>query len=122
MGLFKRFSKEKPKPTKEELSGFKMRLAIGDDPNHYWQKQKALWDDYRFHKETAMELLRKLYKVKEVSTRGCYSKLEVWIYSSTGECKKSPIGEHVYMHHYGDSNPRKGMANICLACNKELKL
>ena len=122
MSLFKRFAKEEPKPSKKELNAFKMRLTLGDDPNHYWQKQKDLWDDYRFHKETAMELLRKLYKVKEVSKRDCYSKLEVWIYSTTGPCPKSPISEHVYIHHYGGSNPKKGHANVCLACDKVLKL
>lgn len=119
MGLFKHFSN---KPTKQELNAFKHRLKIGDDPNMHWQKQKELWEEYKFHKETAMELLRKYYNVTEHSSTDNYSQLAIWIWSSSNPCDESPIGEHLYMHHFGDLNPKKGQTPVCLACKKELKL
>lgn len=121
MSLFKRFT-EKKKASKDELNAFKWKLKCGDDPDEHWKLQEEYWEKFKFHKETAMELLRKIYDVKEVNKYHCYSKLEVWIWSSTGGCAKSPINQHVYMHHFGDQNPHKGETPVCLACEKELKL
>ena len=121
MGLFKKFTEDR-KATKEELNAFKWKLKCGDDPNAHWKSQEEHWEKYKFHKESAYELLRKIYNVEEVNKHSCYSKLEVWIWSSTGPCPESPISEHVYVHHFGDKNPRKGETPVCLACEKELKL
>jgi len=119
MSLFKRFTK---KPTKQELESFKVRLQCGDDPNVYWQKQKELWEEYVFNKDTAMTLLKKLYNVEEVNQYDYYEKLSVWIWSSTGPCDKSPIGEHIYINCYGDLHPKKDDTPVCLACGGKLKL
>ncbi len=118
MGLFKRF--KEPKPTPEELKGFKYRLKYGDDPAEHWKLQREHWDKYKEHKDAAYELLRKIYKVEEVSKYGHYSQLEVWGWTRD-TCKESPIGQHVYMHEFGEKNPKKG-ESICLACGKDLRI
>lgn len=121
MSLFKRL-KEKKKPTKEELNSFKLRLKVGDDPMEHFKKKEEYWDKYTYHKETMYDLLRKLYKVQDVSMINHYEKIEVWLWSGSGDCKVSPIGKHVYINHYGDDNPKKDDEPVCLACEKELKL
>lgn len=119
MGLFKRFNN---KPSKQELESFKTRLKCGDDPNVYWKKQKQAWDECVENRDTALELLRKLYDVTEVSQFDYYEKLSVWIWTSTGPCEESPIKEHVYINCYGDLHPKKDDTPVCLACDKVLKL
>lgn len=122
MGLFKKFT-EKKSPTKEELNSFKWKLKCGDDPNEHWKAQEEHWEKYKFHKEAAMQLLVKIYDVKEVSKDKCYSSLEIWHWTAfSGPCNESPIGKHLYMHEFGDNNPKKGETPICLACKKELKI
>lgn len=124
MGLFKRFTDEKPKASKEELEGFKYRLKYGDDPNEHWKQQREHWEKYTYHKDTAFDLLRRIYKVKDVVKKDHYSKIEVWIWSfgDHNKCGESPIGKHIYMHEYGDKNPKKGEDPVCLACEKNLRL
>lgn len=119
MGLFKRFTE---KPTKEELNAFKWKLKCGDDPGEHWKAQEEHWEKFKYHKEAAFDLMRKIYNVKDRSSYQNYSTFSVWIWSSTGGCKESPIKHHVYMNELGDKNPNKDKTPVCLACGKELRI
>ena len=120
MALFKKFTEAiKPKASKEELEGFKSRLKYGDDPMAHWKASNEHYEIYRDEKKTVEELLRKILKPRESDKRDNWSKMEINIWSHKGKCEESPIGEHIYLHHYGDKNPLKGTQE-CLCCEKEL--
>jgi len=117
MGLFKRFTGQ---ASKAELEGFKSHLKYGDDPMVHWEASKVAWETYKEEQKATEKLLRKILKPKEVHKISNYSKMEINIWSHKGKCKKSPIGEHVYIHHYGDNNPKSDDKDVCMCCEKTL--
>ena len=121
MGLFKRFS-ETRQASKAEREAFKAQLKYGEDP-------KAMYDEYRDHYEQYIELkqqtnalLVRILKVKLSDKMHNWTTLEVEDYLSYGDkgCKESPVGKHVYLHHYGKENPKRDEKRHCLCCEKQL--
>jgi len=120
MGLFKKFNIGKAEAaSRADLESFKSHLKYGDDPMEHWTRSREGWDQYSSEKKIAEDLLRKILKPEESTRHGNWSKMEVNYWSSAGKCPKSPINEHVYIHHYGDNNPNKGIRS-CICCGKDL--
>ena len=121
MALFKKFTDSLSirKASKTELEGFKAKLKYGDDPMEHWKKSREHYDNYTKHKKLAETLLRTILKPAETDIRDNWSKMEVNFWSHRGKCKESPVGEHVYLHNYGEKNPNRGIQE-CLCCGKTL--
>ena len=83
------------------------------------QKAPVVVADNIKHKELAETLLRTILKPAETDIRDNWSKMEVNFWSHRGKCKESPVGEHVYLHNYGEKNPNRGIQE-CLCCGKIL--
>ena len=119
MGLFKKFNIGKA--SKSELESFKSHLKYGDDPMEHWKKSREGFDIWHTEKKATEQLLRKILQPEESDKRHNWSSMEINIWSHKGKCKESPIGEHVYLHQYGEKNPKRG-EQICLCCGRDLDI
>lgn len=121
MGLFKKFTDgvAAHKASRSELESFKALLKYGDDPKELYDKSRHHYKEYRKHRELTEKLLRKILQPKESNVRDNWSKMEINVWHHRGKCKESPVGEHVYLNHYGEDNPKRGIQE-CLCCGREL--
>ena len=121
MGLFKRFT-ETRQASKAELEGFKARLKYGDDPKLMYDTYREHYDQYVELKKQTNDLLVRGLDVELSDEMHNWTTLEIQDYDFFGEkgCPDSPVGKHVYLHHYGKLNPKRGSGRHCVCCERKL--